>query len=329
LATRDKKRSVNQGNSSGPAADGGAEDDSSLAGSLNFQHGLLKSQSAYLDGSLYAERSASPVDTVFALLSAHSISPLFAKPDTNGRKQIWFGRRLTYRGDPERKEHMFSSGIARAVFGVGSILVLACGCRHCGQEQSCSTCGSAPVMSSKAAMIMPTPPGPVASMPAMPPAKFEPLSIPAVASEKYVPPEKGIVIAQKPALDEAVVTPKTTEEPKEAANGSLADWNKVVVVQRRNFADITARSEFDHASDHSWLVGSLNYVPQKQQWRLRYTSIDDEDKYGGSVTLDVGPQMMKPYHEGDLVRVQGGVEDPDSRQPSPTYRVRSIDVLSK
>jgi len=222
--------------------------------------------------------------------------------------------------------------MTRALLGVGAALVLVCGCRHC-QEQGCSSCATCATSAPGKAMVMtPTPAKPVASSPAptvqLPVAPVAPLSpslsIPPVASEKYVAPEKQIVIAQKPPIDETAIPNVTKEEPKEA--GSLPDWNKVVVIQRRSFADITARAEFDHDHDYAWLVGSLNYVPQKQQWRLRYTSIDDEDKYGGSVTLDVGPQMMKPYNDGDLVRVSGAVVDPDSREPSPLYRVRSIDL---
>jgi len=222
---------------------------------------------------------------------------------------------------------MFSLPIPRALVGVGAALVLACGCSHDRQNacSSCGPCGGAAVPA-KTAEMTPIPPKPVATAPAQPVAQMPPsLYIPPVTNERYVPPEKGIVVAQKPPPDEAAksgdgftTSLPVTEHP-----------TKAVILPRRNYNDITARIEFDHASDHAWLVGTLNYVPQKQQWRLRYTSIDDEDKYGGSVTLDVGPQLMKPFKEGDLVRVSGTVLEPDSHEPSPLYQVKSIDKASK
>jgi hypothetical protein len=92
---------------------------------------------------------------------------------------------------------------------------------------------------------------------------------------------------------------------------------------RRSFADITARPEFDHATDYTSLTGELSYLPQKNQWRLRYTSIEDEDRYGGSVTLDAIAQM-KGFHSGQLVRVRGEMIDKESRDISPLYRVKEI-----
>ena len=100
-------------------------------------------------------------------------------------------------------------------------------------------------------------------------------------------------------------------------------------MSRRSFPDITARPEFAHAPDYSWLVGELHLIPQKNQWRLRFASIEEEDKYGGGVTLDAGPQMMKECQNGMMVRVEGALADTDAREPSPSYRVRGIEALRK
>src|SRR5262249_21492453 len=177
------------------------------------------------------------------------------------QETICRGRRPRPARRSERKEAMKSLPMTRALLGVGAVLVLVCGCRHC-QEQGCSSCASCATSAPGKAMVMtPTPAKPVATSPAptvqLPVAPVAPLSpslsIPPVVAEKYVAPEKAIVIAQKPPIDETAIPNVTKDEPKEA--GSLPDWNKVVVIQRRSFADITARAEFDHDHDYAWLVG--------------------------------------------------------------------------
>jgi hypothetical protein len=80
-----------------------------------------------------------------------------------------------------------------------------------------------------------------------------------------------------------------------------------------------------HAADYSWLVGELQYVHIRDVWRLRYASTEDEDKYGGSVTL-VDTDSITGFCNGERVRVVGHLIDPHSREPSPSYRVMSIQV---
>jgi len=146
-------------------------------------------------------------------------------------------------------------------------------------------------------------------------------TLPPVSNERYRSPEwspapksaeSHVVVSQKPALDIGTKGMRTSED----------------TVPRRSFADITARPEFAHDTDYKWLVGELSYVPQKQQWRVRYTSIDDEDRYGGSVTLDAAHQM-EGFKSGQLVRVEGAMLNPDSKEPAPMYRVNSISVYTK
>lgn len=59
---------------------------------------------------------------------------------------------------------------------------------------------------------------------------------------------------------------------------------------------------------------------------IALASIDEEDRYGGSVTLDAGLQM-KPFHNGQLVKVDGTVVDKESREPSPVYHVKDIALV--
>jgi hypothetical protein len=99
-------------------------------------------------------------------------------------------------------------------------------------------------------------------------------------------------------------------------------------VKRRSFADITAAPCFAHAGDYTWLSGELQYVYARNVWTVRFASVDEEDRYGGSVTLQpFGP--MTEYKSGQYVRVEGQLVDAESHEPSPLYRVRSIQVISQ
>ena len=101
---------------------------------------------------------------------------------------------------------------------------------------------------------------------------------------------------------------------------------KEAVPARRIYADITASAKFDHAPDYTWLVGELQYLHVRNAWRVRYASVDQEDRYGGSVTLvETGP-MDKFQKSGQIVRVQGRLLNADSREPSPAFRVNAIRV---
>ena len=93
---------------------------------------------------------------------------------------------------------------------------------------------------------------------------------------------------------------------------------------RRTFTDITAHPAFGHAPDYSWLVGSLDYIKSRQAWCLRYASVDEDDRYGGTVTL-VDPGPMTGYRSGQLVRVKGEMVD----RPVPGYRVRALTPLQQ
>ena len=98
-------------------------------------------------------------------------------------------------------------------------------------------------------------------------------------------------------------------------------------VKRRSFADITADPCFAHAPDYSWLTGELQYLADEHAWRIRYASVDEDDQYGGSLTLvDCGP--MTNYLSGQKVRIEGHPNDGDSNDGSTTYKVTSISPLA-
>jgi hypothetical protein len=94
--------------------------------------------------------------------------------------------------------------------------------------------------------------------------------------------------------------------------------------RRRSYADITAKACFSHAPDYTWVQGELVYLHSHNCWRIRYASVDDDDKFGGGVNLvETGP--MDNYKEGQCVRIEGRPSDPENKESD--YRVSSIQSL--
>ncbi len=226
---------------------------------------------------------------------------------------------------------------------------LALGCMNARHAQNCHTCTAcnacggvataaapAPVvvrsqpgsltLPEKMAVIpnMTTMPAPTrvtpAPLPAMsgapvtqPPVTKTPLtSIPNVGSERYVLPEKPTESKPQSAIPmpEKVIT-ADQPEPKPIAieSGSAGGYGR--------------------AEDYSWLSGELIFHPTKKQWRLRYAAIDEVDPYGGSVTLHGLSRQLEEMKTGSMIRIEGSLIDSETRQSSPGYRVRDIQVLNK
>ncbi len=161
---------------------------------------------------------------------------------------------------------------------------------------------------------------------------------PPTSNERFVLPERSPGILPEPIPSPAVVTaqkPKLELPPPSPAVEPKKNQETVVIppigsqaAPRRSFADITAKPQFGHAADYTWLTGEIWYVPQKDQWRLRFASIDEEDRYGGAVTLDARSELQG-YKSGQLVRVDGSMVDPESRGIAPKYRIKEIRLLAK
>ncbi|HZY88119.1 MAG TPA: hypothetical protein VFE78_25010 [Gemmataceae bacterium] len=92
---------------------------------------------------------------------------------------------------------------------------------------------------------------------------------------------------------------------------------------RRSFADVTADACFAHAKDYGWLRGRVEYSRLSKGWRLRYASVDEDDRFGGSVTLADGSQV-RALKDGDLIEVRGRLADPGADAASPLYQVESL-----
>jgi hypothetical protein len=96
---------------------------------------------------------------------------------------------------------------------------------------------------------------------------------------------------------------------------------------RRAYVDLTAQPWFGHGDDHSWLSGQVLYSHSTKTWRLHYASVDDNDPYGGTVTL-VGDDTLHQLKDGQYVRVCGSPIDPDRRAADAPYRVTSFEAVA-
>ncbi len=241
---------------------------------------------------------------------------------------------------------MFTMTRQRAWLSAGAMLLAGLtGCQHT-HHNKCSTCdaksscaASTPASKPKVEMKSPTDvanlPGKATAAPAASPLPIN--NIPPVSNERYLSPERPqiapailptppVVIAEKPKPE--LTPPVTPAATNDAPATTVIPPVGKDFAPRRSFADITAKPEFGHASDYSWLTGELSHIPSKNQWRLRFASIDDEDKYGGSVTLDASLEL-RGFLSGQLVRVEGEVIDKDSRDIAPKYRVKIIAPVKK
>lgn len=215
---------------------------------------------------------------------------------------------------------MFHIPLRHVALGASALIIAGlAGCRHVPTDGSCANhdCGKTAV--AKASEIPPT--SPVAAPPTPPivatPAPA-PVRVPGTIAIKPVPIEN-----LPPVASERLVPPPEKIEPLTPPPMNIVEKTKPEAAAPSNPTDITARAEFNHSSDYATLTGELSYSPLKNQWRLRYRSIAEEDRYGGSVTLDASTEL-KEFTSGQFVRVQGEVVDKDSRQTSPRYRVRNV-----
>jgi len=160
-----------------------------------------------------------------------------------------------------------------------------------------------------------------------------PAALPETTTVVQAPVETVVPPTVLPAPEQVVEVPKPPPVPEvrkdvvQVTYSSTHAADKVDQTRRRSFADITANPCFSHSTDYSWLAGELHYAQVRNVWTLRYASCDEDDRYGGSVTLT---DMSRGDHfrSGQMVRVEGHLVDPESREIRPAYRVRSINPVN-
>jgi hypothetical protein len=122
-----------------------------------------------------------------------------------------------------------------------------------------------------------------------------------------------------PAVTKSVDSEATPASYAIPVTGGKDDFNR-----RRSFADITAKACFSHAPDYSWVQGELVYLHSHNCWRIRYASVDEDDRFGGGINLtETGP--MDNFKDGQCVRIQGRPADMENKESE--YRVTSIQGL--
>lgn len=141
------------------------------------------------------------------------------------------------------------------------------------------------------------------------------------APQAHVMPSMGAVYAPRTQTVPAVVPNPPSAQPVVAPPRPGGESTSMRVPTPETPA---IAGGYQHNGDYTTLVGELHHNPRQNTWRLRYAGVGDEDRYGGSVTLDGVGRMMRGFKSGQKVRVQGVLVDAESREISPAYRVRDI-----
>jgi hypothetical protein len=89
----------------------------------------------------------------------------------------------------------------------------------------------------------------------------------------------------------------------------------------------TGAVRYDHARDYAWVVGQLEYLHSKHQWRVRYSPYDVEDEFGGVVSLSGIDHISDRFQNGMVVRIQGQIVNSEPRKSSPEYYVYDLKVI--
>ncbi len=99
--------------------------------------------------------------------------------------------------------------------------------------------------------------------------------------------------------------------------------------RRRSYVDITAAACFGHAPDYAWVSGQVEYSRVRKEWRLRYASVDETDRYGGRLVL-IENEHLSYLRDGQYVRLQGHLVNPNDASGSPAvYRIEAFKLIDK
>jgi hypothetical protein len=144
--------------------------------------------------------------------------------------------------------------------------------------------------------------------------------------------QKAVVVVNEAPIAKEITKAPPTPEPVAETTVEQASFVKPAPdddhgnIRRRSFADISADPCLAHTPDYTGLTGELYYLKAQQCWTVRFASVDEEDRYGGSVTLtDLG--TMAEFQSGQMVRVEGHMADLESHEPCPKFQVQSIHLV--
>jgi hypothetical protein len=194
------------------------------------------------------------------------------------------------------------------------IPLLTCGCQH--NQLCCLPCNVQTAATMGTPVAVPSGPNPAvgapASQPVQPPVKTLPPVVHLTAKPPLPTPSDPLrrpAPQKQPSVSAPYAEVKPVSQPTLPAtdpDGPAADAPRLA-----------------HDPNYHWLVGTLDYSRIQQAWVLRYVSYEEEDRYGGCVTLVASSRSLK-FKPGQLVRVEGALIDPESQQLRPAFEVRSI-----
>lgn len=97
---------------------------------------------------------------------------------------------------------------------------------------------------------------------------------------------------------------------------------------RKGVTETRAKPGFARADDYRWLNGQVRYDSFSKAWRLRYAPLDEEDAYGGSVTL-VDDGTLGKLKDGQFIRVHGSLMCSREKAVRPRYKVISVQAIEE
>jgi hypothetical protein len=178
---------------------------------------------------------------------------------------------------------------------------------------------------------------PVVQMPVM-----QPQSVPVVSGCTSCPSATVgapvMVQGEPPVGGEAVAAPQVVVvqsspaqlsfEPAPAqAEARIVFPRAEPTASRKSFVDLTASPCFAHAPDYNWIIGQVEYSRIAKEWRLRYASVDETDRFGGRVVL-IENHHVTLLHDGQYVHVRGHLVDPEVPTGAPAnYRIESFRTI--
>ncbi len=211
---------------------------------------------------------------------------------------------------------------------------LSAGCNQAQVQPSSQGNGRPPMAYSSAASAK-TPGYPMSGTPSdgawRTPPIVQTTPMPELTQAKAELPESK-PLEPPPALNTEIsaLPPGTPAPPATSGNVAVSPVlaQSTAAPARTALPDQTLMPDFGHAEDYSWLAGKLQYSRFNKSWRLRFASVDEEDRYGGSVTI-VDDLRLAGLKDGQMVRVEGQLVNPEAKRSAPPYEVNSIQAFDK
>jgi hypothetical protein len=132
---------------------------------------------------------------------------------------------------------------------------------------------------------------------------------------------------QQGSIMQASYMPESSAEPPLAPPLQTVSAKKVELPIKKDF-----HGKIGCAEDYQWVTGQLFYLHvDGGVWVVRYVSVGQEDRFGGSIVLSPAISM-KNFREGDLVCVHGELLKQGRANVhlgGALYRVDSIDLVER